>query len=173
MHITGTIRHRRRAHSHTRQFVAVAMTAVALLTSAAGRASAQSTDVDLSYFPLAIGNYWQYEVNWSGVGVNGWYYPVVRVVDTATLVDGLRYFVVTSDAWPPYDAPWMALQYMRIDSATGVVYRYLPSDTVVVVWNRLRCDSHADSTVAENTWVGCAQDTSYWIRSYLIQARLR
>lgn len=133
-----------------------------LLPLTVGAARAQAVDSALGYFPLAVGNTWQYAFVWNNLGTVGTGEVTVSVVDTVTMSDGHRYFKVTStDSWP-FDKLWAPVEYTRLDSATGVVYRIIPPDTAVIIRGRLRCVDAADSEIQRShlRWIGCWPTTA-------------
>lgn len=71
----------------------------------------------LSYFPLQIGNQWQYEVEFSDLNETQTYYSTRTVVDDTLMPNGLRYWNVVRES---------SSQYIRIDSNELKVMEYLP-----------------------------------------------
>lgn len=101
------------------------VTATALLVSglmaAGGTAAAQVPDSilqALSYFPLQVGNRWQYRYGSPGLS----YWETRTVTGEATMANGRRYAVVES----VNSIGGASTEYLRPDSSDGVIYRYDP-----------------------------------------------
>jgi len=72
----------------------------------------------LDFFPLQVGNKWQYRVSWCNCGCQTVHesYFVEEVVGDTVLENGYQYQIIEWDSYP-------YVRYMRVDSVTGNVYR--------------------------------------------------
>jgi hypothetical protein len=77
---------------------------------------------DYGWFPLAIGNIWIYD-SYSLEGISSQFTGTkyMKVVDD-TLIENKNYFVIENEF--TLAAVFPELMFLRIDSATGLVYRY-------------------------------------------------
>lgn len=77
----------------------------------------------LKYYPLHIGDYWEYQVSQTGSGPNenkNWI-EYKKVVGDTILLNNKKYFIVKSDTNSNYG---MFTNIIRIDSINGNVYQY-------------------------------------------------
>ncbi len=80
----------------------------------------------LSYFPLQVGNYWQYHLHnfTSLVGGSNSIYET-KVTNISLLNNGKQYYKVTSSRDKSF--------YLRIDSLSGIVYQYINDDKEIIL----------------------------------------
>lgn len=95
---------------------------------------AQSNEIKeaLKYYPIQIGDYWQYKVTRSPFGVqdSAWI-GYKEVVGDTIMQNGKKYFIIKEDRLPieKYFKPY----YVRIDSSTANVYKCISNEQEVMI----------------------------------------
>ncbi len=92
---------------------------------------ADSIESALKFYPINIGDYWQYKVlehmDGSASKDTSWFGSKEVVADTI-MPNGKNYFVVKEEGLPN---KFIAPLYIRIDSSTGKVYNYFSGDVIM------------------------------------------
>jgi len=110
----------------------------------------QPTATDLSYYPLHLGNVWLYKVyimTQHGEQPYGWRED--RIIADTLLPNGKRYFVFNNRS------------YVRMDSTTGQVFKYLP------FWHPNPCLDSSESEImnvtvhADSLYIRCGDDLTW------------
>jgi len=96
-------------------------------------APAQTLDSALAYFPMSIGNLWEYSLYMYGAGTFEGYYTFSVVGDTL-MPNGIVYRKCNGGI----DYLLIPPVYLRIDSATANVWLYNPSRGTETLWDSLR-----------------------------------
>ncbi|MFZ5947412.1 MAG: T9SS type A sorting domain-containing protein [Stygiobacter sp.] len=86
----------------------------------------------LKYYPVHIGDYWQYRVTRSPFGIqdSSWI-GYKEIVGDTIMQNGKKYFIIKEDRLPieKYYKPY----YVRIDSSTANVYKYTPNGQEILI----------------------------------------
>lgn len=107
----------------------------------------ESIEESLKYYPLQIGNYWQYESSFhDGWGNDTNWFSYREVVGDTIMPNGLNYFVIIEDGIKTIKS-----KFVRIDSINGFVYSYKNiteenrEDSLVLSdWDSLNCNFYGD-----------------------------
>jgi len=98
-------------------------------TSYPGQSAAQVPDSilkALEYYPLEVGNQWQYSFNTTNGSSEGTgAYPFTEVLSTTLGINGKWYQKVQEGYRAPY-----RVHYERVDTSTAIVYRFAPGTVI-------------------------------------------
>ncbi|MCB0743047.1 MAG: T9SS type A sorting domain-containing protein, partial [Ignavibacteriae bacterium] len=80
----------------------------------------------LSYYPLHVGDYWEYQVTMRGEGPyeNDEWIGYKRVIGDSVLSNNKKYFIVQSNRVSTQNNDAIYTQLIRLDSSKGNVYQY-------------------------------------------------
>ena len=136
--------------------------AIALIILPMTIIQAQSLDSALAYFPMSIGNKWQYAHYIAEVGpsfLQG--YSILNVIGDSTMSNGRKYYITQEGPSLYSYFPFMSTNpaYLRIDSATANIYAADPSVAAgELLWDSLLA-SPRDGSVSGRYLLGVRNDT--------------
>ena len=85
---------------------------------------------ELNYYPLHVGDVWQYKITYSpATGNDSMFYMLKRVLADTLLTNGKRYFLVEQPPFTSNKIKNLERVLIRIDSTSGVVYKFLSEQT--------------------------------------------
>lgn len=99
---------------------------------------------ELNYYPLHVGDVWQYKITYMPQsGISSYFHMLKTVKGDTTLTNGKKYFVVVQPpfTWEKFDKPEIA--YLRIDTAKGSVRRLNVSNYDEVQTDSLFCNNNS------------------------------
>ncbi len=118
--------------SSKRIFLTLAL--LSLLSYPVDRIVAQSMDSSLAYFPMHIGDIWEY--NGYMISTTPYYSLYIEITGDTVVQNGLKYFIFHERN----TSTGSTLYWKRLDSLSGSIYRRLPTDTTEIQDDSLRAD---------------------------------
>lgn len=81
---------------------------------------------ELNYYPLQVGDMWQYKINYQPEsGKDTTFYMLRTVLADTLLSNGRKYFIVEQPPFTYYEIKNLERVLIRIDSTSGVVYKFI------------------------------------------------
>ncbi len=135
-----------------------------------------SLEEALKYYPLHIGDYWQYEVGESYFGENSYTkigLASLEIVGDTVLENGKKYFNRVAKGMESYMMlRLLYIKFLRIDSTSGMVYGNDGTGSEFIIDSLLASPNDTveyfviDSIIAKNIWFGCNNEVIYTILGY-------
>ena len=100
------------------------------------------TREELNYYPLHVGDEWQYKITYHSITYQeNTFYMSKKVLADTTFLNGVKYFIVEQPKFVYWKFSTPEIIYTRVDSSSGVIYERSSISSVEVKVDSLFCNS--------------------------------